>query len=116
MSVKIFIPQDVVDGWVTTDKVELSGEIMTFRGHGLAVRMIPGYYFDHVAGGSDDGHNLLGRAKMKAAVAALGAEVYLSSIIVGETAYEVEAGFLAKPVDPACSRAVVLAALAQAGY
>lgn len=116
MSVKIFIPQDVVDGWVTTDKVELSGEIMTFRGSGLAVRMIPGYYFDHVAGGSDDGHNLLGRAKMKAAVAALGAEVYLSSIIVGETAYEVEAGFLAKPVDPACSRAVVLAALAQAGY
>jgi hypothetical protein len=116
MSVKIFIPQDFVDRWVTADKIELSGEIMTFSSSGLAVRMIPGYYFDHVAGGSDEGHKLLGRAKMKAVIAAMGAEVYMNSVILGETAYEVEAGFLAKPLDPACGRMVVLAALVQAGY
>jgi|GEM_PF-954778 hypothetical protein len=114
--VKIFIPQDLVDRWVTADKVELSGEIMTFGGSGLAVRMIPGYYFDHVAGGSDEGHKLLGRAKMKAVIAAMGAEVYMNSVILGETAYEVEAGFLAKPLDPGCGRTVVVAALVQAGY
>jgi hypothetical protein len=116
MSVKVFIPQDVVDRWVTTDKVELSGEVMTFCGSALSVRMIPGYYFDHVAGGSDEGHALLGRAKMKAVVVAMGAEVYMNSVILGETAYEVEPGFLAKPLDPGCERTVVLAALAQAGY
>ena len=116
MSVKIFIPQDVVDSWLTADKVELSGEIMTFRASGLAVRGLPGYYFDHVAGGSDEGHQLLGRAKMKAAIAAMGAEVYMNSVILGETAYEVEVGLLVKPMDASCSRMVVLAALAQAGY
>jgi hypothetical protein len=116
MSVKIFIPQDVVDRWVTADKVELSGEILTFSASALAMRMIPGYYFDHVAGGSDEGHNLLGRAKMKAVIEAMGAEVYMNSVILGETAYEVEVGFLAKPLDPSCGRMVALAALAQAGY
>lgn len=116
MSVKIFIPQDVIDAWVTADKVELAGEIMTFRSSAFAVRLVPGYYFDHVAAGSDDGHRLLGRAKMKAAVAAMGAEAYMSSVVIGETAYDVEAGFLAKTLNPECSRAVVLAVLGQAGY
>jgi hypothetical protein len=116
MSVKVFIPQDVVDSWVTADKVELSGEIMTFRGLGVALRMVTGFYFDHVAGGSDEGHNLLGRAKSKAVIAAMGAEAYMNSVILGETAYEVEAGFVAKPLDPACTRAVLVAALSQAGF
>ena len=116
MSVKVFIPQDVVDSWVTADKVELSGEIMTFRGLGLTLRIVPGFYFDHVAGGSDEGHNLLGRTKVKAAIAAMGAEVYMNTVILGETAYEVEAGFVAKPLDPACTRAGLTAALIQAGF
>ena len=116
MSVKVFIPQDVVDSWVTTDKVELSGEVLTFRGSRLALRMVPGYYFDHVAGGSDEGHNLLGRAKAKAAINAMGAEAYMNSVILGETAYEVEAGFVAKALDPACTRAALAAALSTAGY
>ena len=116
MSVKVFIPQDVVDSWVTADKVELSGEVMTFRVPGLALRMVPGYYFDRVAGGSDEGHKLLGRAKAKAAIAAMGAEVYMNSVILGETAYEVEAGFVAKPLDSACTRATLVAAMSQAGF
>jgi hypothetical protein len=116
MSTKVFLPQELVDSWITADKVELAGEIMTFRGSALSLRLVPGLYFDHVAGGSDEGHLLLGRAKSKAAVAALGAEVYMSSVLLGETAYEVEAGFVAKPLDPSCSRQALLAALAEAGY
>jgi hypothetical protein len=115
MATKIFLPQDVVDSWITADKVELSGEVMTFRGQPVTVRLVPGYYFDHVAGGSDEGHELLGRAKSKAAVAALGAEVYMSSMILGETAYEVQAGFIAKPLDSACTLEAMVAALVEAG-
>jgi hypothetical protein len=116
MATKVFLPQELVDSWITTDKVELAGEILSFRGAGLALRVVPALYFDHVAGGSDEGHRLLGRAKSKAAVAALGAEVYLSSVLLGETAYEVEAGFIAKPIDPSSTREALLAALAGAGY
>ncbi|MBN2577052.1 MAG: hypothetical protein JXP73_20990 [Deltaproteobacteria bacterium] len=116
MSVKCFLPQGVVDSWITADKVELSGEVMVFRGSSLSLRLVPGFYFDHVAGGRDEDHRLLGRVKSKAAVAALGAEVYMNSLILGETAYEVEAGFVAKPLDSACTRQALIAVLLAAGY
>lgn len=116
MSVKVFIPQDLVDSWVTADKVDLSGEVMTFRGTAVILRMVPGYYFDHVSAGTDAGHDLLGRAKAKAAISALGAEAYMNSVILGETAYDVEVGFVAKPLDSSCSRQALLAAIAQAGF
>jgi hypothetical protein len=115
MSLKVFIPQDVVDAWITTDKVEVSGEIMTFRRRPLSLRLVPGFHFDRVAGGSDEPNQLLGRAKSKAAVSALGGEVYMNSLILGDTAYEVVSGFIAKPVDAKCMLQAVLQALAEAG-
>jgi hypothetical protein len=115
MSVKVFIPQDQVDAWVTTDKVDLAGEIMTFRTGRVSLRVVPAYFFDHVSAGSDERHRLLGRAKTKAAVSALGAEVYMNSVIVAETAYDVQAGFIAKPIDNSCTTQTVVAAIAGAG-
>jgi hypothetical protein len=115
MSIKAFIPQEIVDAWVTADKVDLAGETMTLRASRIALRVVPGYFFDHVSGGSDEGPKLLGRVKTKAAVSALGAEVYMNSVIVGETAYDVVAGFIAKPIDPSCARQALVSAIAQAG-
>jgi hypothetical protein len=115
MSVKIFIPQDQVDAWVTTDKVDLVGEVMTFRQSRISLRVVPAYFFDHVSGGSDEGHRLLGRAKTKAAVGALGAEIYMNSVIVAETAYDVQAGFIGKPIDNGCTTQAVVDAIAAAG-
>jgi len=114
MSFKIFIPQDQVDTWVTTDKVDVAGEIMTFRNSRISLRVVPACFFDHVSGGSDDGNALLGRVKTKAAVSALGAEVYMNSVIVGETAYDVVAGFVGKPLDPTCTRHAAVAAMVEA--
>jgi hypothetical protein len=114
MSTKVFIPQDQVDAWVTTDKVDLAGEVLTFRASRVSLRVVPAYYFDHVSGGSDAGHQLLGRAKTKAAMGALGAEAYMNSVIVGETAYDVEAGFIGKPIDATCGRQTLVAALVEA--
>jgi hypothetical protein len=115
MAVKIFIPQDHVDTWVTTDKVDLAGEIMTFRKSGIPLRVVPAFFFDHASAGSDAGLGLVGRVKTKAAVSALGAEVYMNSVIVGETAYDVEAGFVGKPIDGTCTRHAVMAAVMDAG-
>jgi hypothetical protein len=115
MAVKVFIPQELVDAWVTRDKVDFAGEMMTFRESRIILRVVPGYFFDHVSGGSDEGPKLLGRAKTKAAVAALGAEAYLNTVLVGETAYDVEAGFIGKPIDPACTPQAIASAIAQAG-
>jgi hypothetical protein len=116
MQLKVFLPQDIVDAWVTSDKVDLNGETMTFKSSGLALRLVPGYFFDHVSAGTDTGHDLLGKAKAKAAITALGAEAYMNSIIVGETAYDVELGYVAKPTDANCPREALVKALEEAGH
>jgi hypothetical protein len=116
MQLKVFLPQDIVDAWVTSDKVDLNGETMTFRSNGLSLRLVPGYFFDHVSAGTDAGNDLLGKVKAKAAMAALGAEAYMNSIIVGETAYDVELGYVAKTMDANCSREALVRAMEEAGY
>lgn len=116
MPFKVFLPQDLVDVWVTTDMADLGSESLTFRFNGLALRLVPGFYFDHVSAGTDDGHGLLGKVKTKAAMAAIGAETYMNSVIVGETAYDVENGYVAKPIHPSVSHATLIQALNTAGF
>lgn len=63
------------------------------------LRLETGVYFRSVATGGDT-NRLLGRIKAGQAVAALGGETYLNSVIMGDTAYEVEPGFVATPEAP----------------
>ena len=109
MSVKVFIPQETVDSWLSAERVNLEGEMLQLPGVGLVLRLVPGCYFKEVQAGSDAVFKLLGKVKAKAAVSALGAEMYMNSVILGETAYEVEVGFVAKPVGSAPDASVVAA-------
>jgi len=92
--------------------VNLEGEMLQLPGVGLVLRLVPGCYFKEVQAGSDAVFKLLGKVKAKAAVSALGAEMYMNSVILGETAYEVEVGFVAKPVGNPIPDASVVAAVA----
>jgi hypothetical protein len=112
MSVKLFIPQETVDSWLSAERVNLEGEMLHLPEGGPVLRLVPGCYFRSVQAGSDETFKLLGKVKTKAAVSALGAEMYMNSVILGETAYEVEAGFVAKPVGGAGPDAAVVAAVA----
>ena len=112
MPVKFFIPQETIDSWLSVERVNLEGEMLQLPGGNLVLRLVPGCYFTSVQAGSDQPFNLLGKVKTKAAVSALGAEVYLNSVILGETAYEVEVGFVAKPVGGALPDSSVVAAVA----
>lgn len=112
MAIKLFIPQEDFDSWMSVEKVSLEGEILSLLGTNISLRLVPGCHFKGVQAGQDQ-QGLLGKVKAKAALAAMGAEVYLDSVILGETAYEIETGFVAKPVGAAASDAAVRAAIAQ---
>jgi hypothetical protein len=112
MPVKLFIPQETVDSWLSAERVNLEGEMLQLPGGGLVLRLVPGCYFRSVQAGTDESFNLLGRVKAKAAISALGAEMFMNSVILGETAYEVEVGFVAKPVGNPIPDASVVAAVA----
>jgi hypothetical protein len=112
MALKLFIPQEALDSWLSADKVSLEGEILRLLGTNFSLRLVPGCYFKGVQAGNDE-PGLVGRAKAKAAVTAMGAEMYLDSVILGETAYEIEPGFVGKPVGAAGAEAAIVWAIAR---
>lgn len=95
---KLFISQAAIDAWVSSDRVDLQGEVLTFRGGVGALRLRAASFFRKVAGDGDDRRNLIGRVKDEDALAALGAEAYMTSVLFDDTAYDVEPGFLATPL------------------
>jgi hypothetical protein len=98
MSVKVFITQDVIDNWMEGDRVQVTGDVITFAAAGASARLVPAYHFVRMQAGDDGQNRLLGRVKVNATVLALGAEAYMNSVTLGENAYEVEPGFVVRPV------------------
>lgn len=99
MSVRVFISQSSMDTWILNDKADLAGDRLTLRGGGGTLALEAASHFKVVSGGTDV-RSLVGKVKTERAIAELGAEAYMSSVVLGDAAYEVEPGFLGTPVDP----------------
>lgn len=109
-SLRFFVSQSVVDAWVSADRVDLTGDTLSLREGGPRLRLVPASQFLQVASGGQDAERLIGKVKDQGAIAALGGEAYMSSVVFGDVAYDVEPGFLA--VAPDASRADPVAAIA----
>ncbi len=99
---KVFIPQQTIDDWLSTDEVEVHGDVLIFQEDGRRLRLVGASRFLRIAGGpaASDSRALVGRVKDEAAMASLGAEVYMDSVLLGDIAYDVASGFMATPIDP----------------
>jgi hypothetical protein len=91
---KLFISQGRVDRWLDEGKVRLEGEIMVLPALNKSFRIRPAVHFVRAVSGEGDPHGLVGRVKTQEQLAAMRAEQYANSIIVGETAYDCEPGFV----------------------
>ena len=107
MPVKVFISQGAVDSWVSSEKVELSGSQLTFKSRPGALELAPASLFRRISAGKTDPHTLVGKVLDEEAILALGGETYMSSVLLGETAYDVEPGFVGVPAASTDARAVV---------
>ena len=99
MSLRVFLSQTTIDNWVASDRVDLQGEFITLQPAGLRLQLASAAYFRAVAGGSGDTHSLVGKVKDQEAIGAMGGEAYMSSVVIGDAAYDVEPGFVAIPDD-----------------
>jgi hypothetical protein len=95
---RLYVSQAQMDQWTSGGKVDLTDDVMnvpamkrSFKIEG-AVRLIK------VVGGTDEA-KLVGKVKTAVELAALGGEQYGSSVLLGETAYECEEGFVGVPTD-----------------
>lgn len=101
MPTKLFVPQAQLDRWIAADSVDVAGEVLTDRATGLSMSLGPASFFVRVSAGTDEVYGLLGRVKAEEVIAELGGETYMTSVILGETAYEVEPGFVGLPLGQA---------------
>jgi hypothetical protein len=100
---RLFISQGRLDAWSAEDRVKIDADLMTLNGDGRAFRLRPAIRFLKVAGNGQDAHQLVGRVKLLDDLTRLGAEQFMESIIIGETAYDVQSGYLGEPALPAGS-------------
>jgi hypothetical protein len=95
---RLFISQERLDAWSGENKVEVQGDRMTLVDGGRVFQIRPAVRFMKVVGDEPDAADLIGRVKDEQGLAALGADQYMSSVIVGEIAYDVQCGFLGDPL------------------
>jgi hypothetical protein len=105
----LFLSQALLDAWTERERVEVSVDAVTLRGGGGEVRryaLVPAVRFLRVTGGGGDPHGLVARVKTTAQLRSLGAEALGGSVVMGEVAYEVEAGYLAEAAAVRAASAV----------
>jgi hypothetical protein len=107
MPLKVFIPQGAIDSWVSAEHAELSGSALSFRLLPGSLELVPASFFQRISAGKDDPHGLVGKVLDEQAILALGGETYMNSVLVGETAYDIEPGFLAAPAGATDPRLVM---------
>jgi hypothetical protein len=94
---RLFISQERMDNWSTEDRIKVDGDQMTLVGDGRAFKIVPAVRFMKVSGGGDDPAGLIGKVKSVSLLIKEGGEHYHDSVIVGETAYDVQNGWLGTP-------------------
>ncbi|MFT3835417.1 MAG: hypothetical protein QM723_00270 [Myxococcaceae bacterium] len=90
---KLFLPQRILEEWSSTEKADLSEGKLVVSDPKSSHPVSAGVHFVKVVSGNDT-NNLVGRVKSMSQLDELGAEHMADSVILGETAYEVEPGYL----------------------
>ena len=91
---RVFIPQEALEAWLSSGTVHMVGETLFVDGQPFALESAV-RFVNEVAGGGDAPH-LLGHVKTLTQLTALGGEHCADSVVLGDNAYEVVEGFLAR--------------------
>jgi len=90
----LFVPQSVLDKWSDKGRVELKGHVLHLLKEKKSFQLTPAVRFLKMEAG-DDTKGLLQKVKTLDALKQMGAEHYQESVILGDSAYQVQQGFLA---------------------
>lgn len=90
---RLFVPQHMLDHWLSEGRVEVEGDVMITKPEGQRFTLTTALLFKAEVTGTPDAHGLLGKVKDLEQVASLGGEHCADSVILGDNAYEVVEGF-----------------------
>ena len=90
----LFVPQSVLDKWSEQGRIQVDGNVLTILGEQKSFALTSAVRFIKMEAG-DDTAGLLAKVKTTEALKQMGAEHYMESVLLGESAYQVQMGFLA---------------------
>ena len=90
---RLFVPQAMMDHWLSEARVEVEGEVMITKPEGQRFTLATAVLFKSEVTGSPDAHDLVGKVKDLEQIGAIGGEHYADSVILGDNAYQVVEGF-----------------------
>ena len=97
---RLFFPQSALDEWIMDGSVELNDGILSILSESRRFRLTEAVRVLGEVSGSGDVRELDGRAKERAELETLGAEILESSMLLGDAAYDIVPGWLGSPVEP----------------
>lgn len=92
---RVFVPQEALETWVAEGRAHVMGETLFVEGVGFELAGAV-HILSEVAGGGDE-PQLVGKVKTLEQLLTLGGEHCAASVVLGDNAYEVVEGFLARP-------------------
>jgi len=94
MADHLFVPQSVLDRWSEQGRIQVEGNVLVILGEQKSFALTSAVRFMKMEAGEDRA-GLLAKVKTTDALKQMGAEHYMDSVILGESAYQVQQGFLA---------------------
>ena len=94
----MFFPQDTLDRWLSQGKADLTHRELVFKGWGRRYRIVEAVRVLGEVSGHADPFDITGRVKSVSFMTELGAELLDTSMILGDSAFDVVPGFLGTPV------------------
>jgi hypothetical protein len=96
--VKLFLPQTMLEEWASAEKADVHEHALVLTGEPVKYPVEPAVHVVALVSGPDE-HQLVKKVKTDAQLAALGAERLADSVVAGETAYDVESGYVVQVPD-----------------
>ena len=93
----MFFPQDTLDRWLSQGKADLTHRELVFKGWGRRYRIVEAVRVLGEVSGHADPFDITGRVKSVSFMTELGAELLDTSMILGDSAFDVVPGFLGTP-------------------
>ena len=95
---RIFFPQEALDRWLAEGRIEIAGNELTIPDERRRYRLVEAVRITSEEGGHADPDELVGKVKTMLYLMELGAELLGDSMVLGENAYRVVAGWLGSPI------------------
>ncbi|HEY8073108.1 MAG TPA: hypothetical protein VIF62_03345 [Labilithrix sp.] len=100
MQNRVFFAQASLDQWGIDGKVDLGPSELILLADGRRYKVVEAVRVVTEVTGANDGHEIIGKVKPKAALEEIGAEILENSMIIGDNAYDVVPGWLGTPTSP----------------